>query len=41
MPTTMGDAVRRAFAVARPGGTVLLAPACASLDMFCGLCGAR
>ena len=30
----MGDAVRRAFAVARPGGTVLLAPACASLDMF-------
>ena len=30
----MRVAVRRAFAVARPGGTVLLAPACASLDMF-------
>lgn len=30
----MRDAVRRAFAAARPGGTVLLAPACASLDMF-------
>ena len=30
----MGDAVRRAFALARPDGTVLLAPACASLDMF-------
>ena len=30
----MSDAVQRAFAVARPGGVVLLAPACASLDMF-------
>ena len=30
----MRVAVRRAFAVARPGGTVLLPPACASLDMF-------
>ena len=30
----MSDAVRRAFAAARPGGVVLLAPACASLDMF-------
>ena len=31
---TMKDAVRQAFAKARPGGTVLLAPACASFDMF-------
>lgn len=31
---TMRDAVRDAFELARPGGTVLLAPACASLDMF-------
>ena len=31
---TMGEAVRRAAALARPGGAVLLAPACASLDMF-------
>lgn len=31
---TMETAVRSAFAVARPGGTVLLAPACASFDMF-------
>ena len=30
----MSDAVRRAYAAARPGGVVLLAPACASLDMF-------
>ena len=31
---TMADAVRTAYAAARPGGIVLLAPACASLDMF-------
>ena len=31
---SMRDAVRSALALARPGGTVLLAPACASLDMF-------
>jgi UDP-N-acetylmuramoylalanine--D-glutamate ligase len=30
----MAEAVRVAFAAARPGGTVLLAPACASFDMF-------
>lgn len=30
----MPDAVRLAFDLARPQGTVLLAPACASLDMF-------
>ena len=32
--SSWGDAVRRAFEAARPGGTVLLAPACASFDMF-------
>ena len=32
--STMGDAVRRAFALAEPGGVVLLAPACSSFDMF-------
>ncbi len=32
--TDMGDAVGRAFAAASPGDTVLLAPACASFDMF-------
>jgi UDP-N-acetylmuramoylalanine--D-glutamate ligase len=31
---SMEDAVRRAHAVARPGDTVLLSPACASFDMF-------
>ncbi len=31
---SMEDAVRRARALARPGGTVLLAPACASFDQF-------
>jgi len=30
----MRDAVRAAFAAAAPGGVVLLAPACASFDMF-------
>ena len=32
--TDMADAVRRAHAAARPGDVVLLAPACASFDMF-------
>ncbi|MFA5786418.1 MAG: UDP-N-acetylmuramoyl-L-alanine--D-glutamate ligase [Actinomycetota bacterium] len=32
--SSMGEAVRRAFAMARPGDTVLLSPACASQDMF-------
>ena len=31
---TLGEAVRRAFEAVRPGGTVVLAPACASFDMF-------
>ena len=31
---SMRDAVRLAFEAARPGGTVVLAPACASFDMF-------
>ncbi len=31
---SMGDAVRRAWELARPDGVVLLAPACASFDMF-------
>jgi UDP-N-acetylmuramoylalanine--D-glutamate ligase len=30
----MEDAVRAAQRAARPGDTVLLSPACASLDMF-------
>jgi len=32
--TSMDDAVGRAAAHARPGGTVLLSPGCASFDMF-------
>jgi len=32
--SSMEDAVRQARALARPGGTVLLAPACSSFDMF-------
>jgi UDP-N-acetylmuramoylalanine--D-glutamate ligase len=32
--TDMADAVRRAYEAAEPGDTVLLAPACASFDMF-------
>ncbi len=31
---SMSDAVRTAYALAPPGGTVLLSPACASFDMF-------
>ena len=31
---SMADAVRMGFALARPGGVVLLAPACSSFDMF-------
>jgi UDP-N-acetylmuramoylalanine--D-glutamate ligase len=31
---SLDDAVRLGFAMAPPGGTVLLAPACASFDMF-------
>jgi UDP-N-acetylmuramoylalanine--D-glutamate ligase len=31
---TFEDAVKEAFALAKPGGVVLLAPACASFDMF-------
>lgn len=34
--TTIDDAVARARALARPGDAVLLAPACASFDMFKG-----
>jgi UDP-N-acetylmuramoylalanine--D-glutamate ligase len=32
--TSIGEAVRTAFALAQPEGVVLLAPACASFDMF-------
>lgn len=32
--TSIGAAVQQAFALARPDGVVLLAPACASFDMF-------
>ena len=31
---SMAEAVRRAYAMARPGGTVVLAPGCSSFDMF-------
>ena len=31
---SMDDAVEKAWALARPGGVVLLAPACSSFDMF-------
>ncbi len=31
---SMAEAVRVAFGLARPGGVVLLAPACSSFDMF-------
>ena len=31
---SLAEAVRRAWTLARPGGVVLLAPACASFDMF-------
>jgi len=31
---TLKDAVDRAYAIAKPSGVVLLAPACASFDMF-------
>jgi UDP-N-acetylmuramoylalanine--D-glutamate ligase len=31
---TLGEAVDRAYALAKPDGVVLLAPACASFDMF-------
>ncbi len=31
---SMREAVRQAFALAAPGGTVVLAPACSSFDMF-------
>src|SRR4029453_8377261 len=31
---TLADAVQLGYVLAQPGGTVLLAPACASFDMF-------
>ena len=31
---TFGDAIERAYTLAKPSGVVLLAPACASFDMF-------
>ena len=30
----MEDAVKKAFAMAKPGDTVLLSPCCASFDLF-------
>ena len=33
---SMEDAVREAFSASQPGDCVLLAPACASFDMFRG-----
>lgn len=30
----MEDALKKAFSAAKPGDAVLLAPACASMDMF-------
>ena len=32
--SSLGEAVRRAWEMARPDGVVLLAPACSSFDMF-------
>lgn len=34
MAATMPDAVRKAYALSRPGDTVLLSPGCASFDMY-------
>ena len=34
MAQSMAEAVAKARSLARPGDTVLLAPACSSLDMF-------
>jgi UDP-N-acetylmuramoylalanine--D-glutamate ligase len=34
LAATLSSAVRQAFTLAPPGGTVLLSPACASFDMF-------
>jgi UDP-N-acetylmuramoylalanine--D-glutamate ligase len=34
MAASMAEAVRTAMAAASPGGSVLLAPACSSFDMF-------
>jgi UDP-N-acetylmuramoylalanine--D-glutamate ligase len=31
---TFAEAIARAYALAKPSGVVLLAPACASFDMF-------
>ena len=31
---TLADAIAKAYALAKPHGIVLLAPACASFDMF-------